>query len=305
MGAAIKNVIILGASGSVGSVAIPALKELDFNVSVVVRPLSKSSFPDFVTVHKSDYTTESLTSIFTGQDAVISVIAASDVTIQKNAIDAAVAAGVKRFLPSEYGGDTSLPEIEKFTPFAKGKKEVFSYLKSKESEGLTWTALYTGPFFDSLLEIGTGLMGWEIEEYKATIYDSGDQRYDATNFETVGKAIASVLTHPDITRNQQVYVNSFKVCQNEVIEGVERLLGKKIAISRASSVEIAERGRLTMANGEWQKGYFDSATGSTHGPWGFCDFGGRSTRWNDVLDIPKDDLETTLKRVLKNKKLTS
>lgn len=133
-----------------GSVAIPALKELDFNVSVVVRPLSKSSFPDYVTVYTSDYTTESLTSIFTGQDAVISVIAASDVTIQKNAIDAAVAAGVKRFLPSEYGGDTSLPEIEKFTPFAKGKKEVFSYLKSKESEGLTWTALYTGPFFDSV-----------------------------------------------------------------------------------------------------------------------------------------------------------
>lgn len=146
-------------------------------------------------------------------------------------------------------------------------------------------------------------MGWEIEDYKATIYDSGNQRYDATNFETVGKAIASVLTHLDITRNQQVYVNSFKVCQNEVIEGVERLLGKKIAISRASSVEIAERGRLTMASGEWQKGYFDSATGSTHGPWGFCDFGGRATRWNEVLDIPKEDLETTLKRVLKNKKL--
>ncbi|PKK46417.1 hypothetical protein CI102_7801 [Trichoderma harzianum] len=251
MGATIKNVIILGASGSVNSVAIPALKELDFNVSVVVRPLSKSSFLDYVTVHKRDYTTEILTSIFTSQDAVISVIAASDVTIQKNAIDAAVAAGVKRFLSTEYGGDTSLPEIEKFTPFAQGKKEVFSYLKSKEPEGLTWTALYTGPFFDSLLEIGTGLMGWEIEDYKATIYDSGNQRYDATNFETVGKAIASALTHPDITRNQQVYVNSFKVCRNEVIEGLERLLGKKIAISRASSVEIAERGRPTMANGEW------------------------------------------------------
>ncbi|KAL7916752.1 NmrA-like family protein [Trichoderma velutinum] len=303
MGTTIKNVVILGASGSVGSVTISALKELDFQVSVVVRSLSTASFPEFVTVHKSDYSTDSLVSIFKGQDAVVSVIAASDVTIQKNAIDAAVAAGVKRFLPSEYGGDTSLPEIEKFTPFAKGKKEVFSYLRSKEADGLTWTALYTGPFFDSLLEIGTGLMGWEVEDNKATIYDSGNQRYDATNFDTVGKAIASVLMHIDITRNQQVYVNSFKVCQNEVIEGVERLLGKKIAISRASSVEIAERGRQAMAQGEWQKGYFDSATGSTHGPWGFCDFGGRSTRWNDVLDIPKEDLDATLKRVLKNKKL--
>ncbi|KAL7930218.1 NmrA-like family protein [Trichoderma chlorosporum] len=285
----INNVVVLGASGSVGSVVISSLDQFGFHISVVVRSTSSASFPEYVMVHKSDYTTDSLISISKEQDAVISVIAAKDVTVQINAINASIAAGVKWFLPSEYGGDTSLPEIEKFTPFARGKKEVLSYLKSKEIEGLTWTALYTGPFFDSLLEIGEGLIGWEIENQKVTIFDSGNQRFDTNNINIIGKAIAEILKNPDITRNQQVYISSFKITQNEVGSALEKLM--------------AERGRLIMAQGEWQQGYFDSATGSTYGPWGFCDFGGRSTRWNDVLNLPNEDLDATLMRVLKKKRL--
>lgn len=146
-------------------------------------------------------------------------------------------------------------------------------------------------------------MGWELKINKVTIFDSGNQRYDATNVDTMGKAIASVLRHPEITRNQQVYVSSFKITQNEVVAALERLLGKKLTLSRASSVEVAGRERLSMAQGQWDEGYYNSATRSTHGPWGFCDFGGRSTRWNDVLGLPTEDLDATLKRVLKTKNL--
>lgn len=131
-----------------GSAVISALKQSDFQVSVVARPLSSASFPQYVTVYKSDYTNDSLISIFKGQDVMISLIAARDVTVQRNAIDAAIAAGLERFIPSEYSGDTSPTEMETFTPFAKGKKEIFLYLTSKEPEGLTRTTLYTGPFFD-------------------------------------------------------------------------------------------------------------------------------------------------------------
>ncbi|KAH8812110.1 NmrA-like family protein [Xylogone sp. PMI_703] len=282
---AIKNVIVLGASGNMGPYVLSSLKEFGFHISVVTRPSSSVSFPPDVTVHK------------------ILLIAAIDVAIQKKVIDAAVTAGVRRFLPSEYGGDTSLPEIEKFTAFAGGKKEVLAYLKSKEVNGLAWTAIYTGPFFDWLLNTGRGLMGWELEKSKATVFDSGDRRVDWTNVTTIGRAIASVLKHLEVTRNQQVFINSFQLTQNQVVAAIERLLGKKLDISRASAIELTEKGRLTMAQGDWENGYYNSATGSTYAPWGFCDFGGRPVRWNAVLELPKEDLDVTLTQVLQNKGL--
>lgn len=87
-------------------------------------------------------------SIFRGQDAVVSSIPRTSVTVQIMIIDAAIAAGVKRFLPSEYGGDSSLPGIEKKLSFTAGKQQIGEYLMSKETEGLTWTRVFTGPFLD-------------------------------------------------------------------------------------------------------------------------------------------------------------
>jgi uncharacterized protein YbjT (DUF2867 family) len=59
-----------------------------------------------VSVVKVDYSDkEALTTLLTGVDVVLSfVIAASDPTgeTQKNLIDASIAAGVKRFAPSEW-----------------------------------------------------------------------------------------------------------------------------------------------------------------------------------------------------------
>lgn len=107
-----------------------------------------ATFPSGVTVHRSDYSAESLLPLFRGQDAVVSSIPRADVAQQKIAIDVAVAAGVKRFLPSEFGGDTALPGIEKKIQYALGKKELGEYLMSADLKGLTWTRIFTGPFFD-------------------------------------------------------------------------------------------------------------------------------------------------------------
>lgn len=87
---------------------------------------------------------------FQGQDAVVSALGTFNVPAQKTAIDAAVASKVKRFIPSEYGGNTAIaadPGLE-FLSFAKDKVDIVNHLKSKESEGLSWTAICTGIFFD-------------------------------------------------------------------------------------------------------------------------------------------------------------
>lgn len=56
---------------------------------------------------------------------------------QKKIIDAAVTAGVKRFIPSEYGGDAFNDAYIEFVGSAMlGKRAVLDYLKSKVSDQL-------------------------------------------------------------------------------------------------------------------------------------------------------------------------
>ena len=109
-------------------------------MSVLSRITSTASAPrglEKVPVLRSDYSFSSLVDVFEGQDAVVSAIATLDVTQQHAIVDAAAAAGVKRFLPSEFGGDTSAEDVGDIAAFAKGKQELVEHVRSKEAGGLT------------------------------------------------------------------------------------------------------------------------------------------------------------------------
>ena len=84
---------------------------------------------------------------FTGQDAVVQIYF-SGAPQSKALIDAAIKAGVKRFIPSEFGIDKGDDQVVKLVPFLAFKQDVLDYLISKEETGLTWTGIITGGFFD-------------------------------------------------------------------------------------------------------------------------------------------------------------
>jgi uncharacterized protein YbjT (DUF2867 family) len=124
------------------------LKHSKFNITVLSRPDSKSTFPPGVKVVRADYSSiESLTTAFKGQDAVVSLVGSPALNDQPRLIDAAIAAGVKRFIPSEYGANTPSERLREILPLFNTKKEVVDYLKSKEDH-ITWSGLITGAFFD-------------------------------------------------------------------------------------------------------------------------------------------------------------
>ncbi|KAL7803936.1 NmrA-like family protein [Trichoderma afarasin] len=307
MSGKIETVIVLGGSGSLGTLLVLALVNAGFKVSAAVRQSSAATYPKSVTVHKTDYSKDSLVSVFQRQDAVVSCIPRAQVADQKTVVDACVSAGVKRFLPSEYGGDTTLPDIEKRISFTAGKKEFGEYLVGKESEGLTWTRVFTGPFFDWMLtqsarqfKLDMGVMGWDLESFKVTIFDSGDQEFSCTNTKTVAEAIASVLKREDATKNQNVYVSSFpRLTQNEVLAALEGLSGRKFEVTHASTEDLVAKGEARIKRREWLQGYIETVSASCYAPWGYNTFGDRAEKWNTILELPKEDLEDTLTRVLR------
>lgn len=68
----------------------------------------------------------------------------SEITI----IDAAVAAGVKRFFPAEYGSNTLNPKGADLIPVFGIKADAIEYLRKQETKGLTWTAIPAGLAFE-------------------------------------------------------------------------------------------------------------------------------------------------------------
>ena len=149
---ALTNVLLIGAGGNLGPTILDALtSDSRFTVSILTRTSSKSTFPSHLTIHRvnDDYPESQLLSAFKGQDAVVVAISRLSAHKQKDFIDAAVKAGVKRFVPSEFGGDTENQKALAVLPQLYGKKkEVVDYLKGKEKDGLTWSAFVTGPIFE-------------------------------------------------------------------------------------------------------------------------------------------------------------
>jgi uncharacterized protein YbjT (DUF2867 family) len=145
----IKNLAIIGASGSVGEVVLPTfLQKTNLKITVISRPESKATFPPSVQVLRASINDPlSFEKALHDQDAVLCLLGPSQVSKEGLIVDAAAKAGVKFFVPSEFGHDTTDPKIEELLPVFKSKITVAKELESHESK-MQWTAIVTGLFLD-------------------------------------------------------------------------------------------------------------------------------------------------------------
>ena len=82
---------------------------------------------------------------------MVSVVGTGAIGVQKLVVDAAVAAGVRRFVPSEFGVNTRGVRGTAIGGVLAGKIGVVDYLEevvARGESGLTWTGVATGLFFD-------------------------------------------------------------------------------------------------------------------------------------------------------------
>ncbi|MCJ1424704.1 hypothetical protein MMC29_002592 [Sticta canariensis] len=216
--AAIKNVAIVGASGSLGGPVLNALvKSGKFNVTVITRPSSSTSFPDLVTVRTADLSSvESVTAAFQGQDAVVSTVGTAGLQGQTILVEAAVAANVTRFLPSDFGSDLANPKTGAL-PVFKFKIETHKALREAAATKpeFTYTLVCTNAFLDWGLQMNI-LLNWK--DSKPKLFDGGKNVFSATTLDTVAQAVVGVLSHPEETKNRFVYVKDIDISQNQLLE---------------------------------------------------------------------------------------
>jgi uncharacterized protein YbjT (DUF2867 family) len=220
-------------------------------VIVLSRSDSTPNLPADVTVRKVDYdSVESLTVALKGTDAIISAVGFGGFVGQKKIVDAAVAAGVQRIIPSEFGHDTTLPAFRTL-PVFNPKIELQEYLKKVHAEsGVTYTVVATGPFLDWGLEDPHNFLLGSLKERKVEIYDDGDKLFSATTVADIGKGVAGILRHPEETKNRVVRIESARVSQNQLLRIAQELTpGVEWSITQSSTDEVRERAFAKLSEG--------------------------------------------------------
>ncbi len=251
----IKNVAIVGASGSLGSVIFEKfVASGKFRVRVLKRASSSAKFPPGTEVVDVDYNSlESAKSALAGQDAVILVLNGADVQAQKNIVDAAIATGVKRLIPSDFGSNMDNPNTRKLPVFVQ-KIEVQDYIIEKsKTTSLTYTTVYNGAFFDWGIKHNFLLNG---SEGKASLIDDGEYIFSATTLPSIADGVIGILSHPEETKNRAVYIHNAVLSQNQLLS-----LAKKANPNKSWEVTHVKLSELTKESDErLAKGLYDLQT---------------------------------------------
>ncbi|KAB8071977.1 putative isoflavone reductase [Aspergillus leporis] len=230
------KVVLAGASGNLGPAVLKELLDAGLEVTVFTRPNSRQTFDPRAKVAEVNYDSiDSLKTALTGQDLVVNSLPPLDLDLHLRLIDASVAAGVKRLLPSEFGSDTTNPLASKLPVYAN-KVAVQERLKTVASESdLTYTLLITGAFLEFGLKTGflVKLAGPVTE-----LYDGGDKKTSITTLPGIGRAIVGVVRNLDATKNATVYVREVDASQKELL----KLAGKEGLETKVVSTEELEKG---------------------------------------------------------------
>ncbi|KAK2031618.1 oxidoreductase CipA-like protein [Colletotrichum zoysiae] len=295
------RIALAGATGNLGIPLLKALLDADFFVTVLSRKGGNAaklpSHPN-LDVKKVDLqSVESLRPALSGVEVVVSCVASAAIGSQNPLIDASVAAGVKRFVPAEFGMDSRNRLCAQLPVVCAPKVATQKYLvqQSEARPGFTFTAIANGLFLDWGLEMGVIL---DLGRRSATLYNGGDVPFSATTLSDVVAAVLGVIRHQPQTANRVVYVHSALVTQNQLIQYAKEFDRKEWSTSvkdteelrRESLVELA-KGALADVDGAMLGLCICGAMSSDYG----CDFSERLD--NELLGIEKMD-ETRLRAVV-------
>ena len=211
------HVALAGASGSLGAPVLQALLRAKFSVTALTRTSSKIAPCPGLTVKPVAYSSvNELAAALRGVDVVVSCLSTSMIGSQNTLIDAAVAAGVRRFIPAEFGMDSRNPNCMALPGVCAPKVATQQYLLAKHAQnpGFTYTSIVNGLFLDWGIETGVII---DPKTHTATLYNDGNAKFSVTLLDDIAQAVVGVIDNLERTQNRVMYVHSAVTTQNKLI----------------------------------------------------------------------------------------
>jgi nucleoside-diphosphate-sugar epimerase len=230
------SIVVAGATGNLGGRIVRALRERGASVTALVR---HGSAPDKlerfqklgVTVASVDLnSTSQLEGACSGASCVVSALAGlSDVIVDRQSVllDAAVKAGVPRFIPSDFSID--------FTKFPYGENRNLDlrrdFHKRLSQAPIAATTVFNGAFAELL----TGQMPLILFEFRRVLYwGSADQRMDFTTIDNTAAFTACAALDPSTPRF--LHIAGDRINARELAVVVSEVTGKQFRLLRAGGL---------------------------------------------------------------------
>ncbi|KAI1183305.1 NAD(P)-binding protein [Nemania serpens] len=237
---AFKNVLLIGATGFIGGFVLEAFeKDGSFNLALLQRASSKSQLPEhlkIITIADS-YPTEALLAAFQGQDVVVNCIAGLSVGDQFRMIDAAIAAKVQRYIPSEFGLNNMNPAAQALNPVFGVKGEIQRYLRARSDEGLVeWMSVTNGIWLEWAVQ--NGFMGWHFREKRFALWGDGTGYFSCTTVPNSAAGLVRALRMREETKNRNIFLSDFATTQKQLLEAIERIEGVRYAVESIDGEKV-------------------------------------------------------------------
>ncbi|KAK1982814.1 hypothetical protein LZ30DRAFT_589720 [Colletotrichum cereale] len=212
-----KNVALLG-KGYLGSAILAELLDADFNVTVLGRSDSaKEELPTGVSFKVVDYASiDSLTPALQGQDVAVSTVSKGGLLTQSTVIDACIKAGVKRYIPSDWGTSTTDPKAQSELAAILGPVfDTQKYVIERASAGeIEYTIFSVGGFSDFFAHLP---IVFDFANKSAQLYDDGNHRFSSTSTASIGKAVVGALKNPEATKNRNLKIHELVLSQAQLL----------------------------------------------------------------------------------------
>lgn len=245
---------VVGATGKLGGRIVTALLSNGAQVRAVVRPGSDKAKIDElrrkgVTVVQSELTdAEEVAPAFEGVAVVVSALAGlRDVIVDTQTIvlDAAVAAGVPRFIPSDFSTDFTKLPVGDNRNFDL-RREFMTYLDKAPIQA---TSILNGAFGE-ILTYNIPLLNFKQQQ--VGYWDDADWRIDFTTMNDT--AVFTAAAALDATAPRFLRIASFQISPNELVKVAEAAGKGRFALvrlgSRADLAAHIQRARQANPAGE-------------------------------------------------------
>lgn len=261
-------ILVAGGTGNLGKRIIKALIARGAEVRAIVRNGSKPEKIKKLTelgakvIMVDISNVEELKLACQGASCVVSALSGlHDVIVdsQTKLLDAAIAAGVPRFIPSDFASDfTKLPEGENRN--FDLRKEFHRYL---DKSPIAATSILNGAFADEILSYNTPL--YNVKDYSVGYWgDKQDWKIDFTTMDNTADYTAAAAI--DSSTPKILRIASFQISQNELVAVGKEVKKKEFKLVPMGSMEDFSASNKTerVAHPEGEKELFSSWQGKQY-----------------------------------------
>ncbi|MCJ1472799.1 hypothetical protein MMC13_001448 [Lambiella insularis] len=311
----VEKVAIVGIGGQVGRFIVEELlKSGKHKVTAITRADSTSKVPDGVEVRKVNYDDQqSLVEALLGQEVLIITMAVTAPPDQQDKlVEAAAAANVPWVLPNEFGGDPLHLEYKKDTMLGEPKAKALKHIEQLGKS--SWIGIVCGFWYEYSLSFSHVTYGFDLKDRTVTFFDDGNTPINTSTWPQTGRAVAKLLglkILPDDEddksaclasfKNKFVYVSSFNISQKDMLDSVMRVTGTSLTDWKVNHEPVKERfaaGQEELKSGN-RLGFTKLLYARTFFPDQCGNFEKTRGLHNDILGLPKEDLDESTKIAIK------